>query len=998
MNRFSARKRLALVTAVIIALGIIIAWKWEEITSHAVLSVVEAGASVVGLASPVFGKKVRIVHEDWWSKICPGWLDARVRLVFSRFRRTYYARLNLRHRFFNAGGRSAQDMFMPELEQVFVELRLAPQTPHEFKADPIRDKAGPAHYSIWHLLESKASGCLVVIGPPGSGKTTLLQHLTVTFSQNRQLEYARHCRAFVPILLFLRDHIKVITGDSPPTMAELATAGEKKEMTDPPNGWFESRLRAGKCLVMLDGMDEAADPKQRQQVAAWVDKQVNTYCNSRFIVTSRPDGYKSNPLSQAMVLVVQPFTLQQIEKFVHDWHLASEVAGKGTSAAGVRKNAETKASNLTSKLKNEPALGALAFNPLLLTMITMVHCHRGALPERRVELYAGICDVLLGHWRLANGFASDLSVPQIRTVLQPLALQMMRNRLCEISTEDALKIIREPLGRVGGGQLDDPQNFLKEMHERSGLLSERESGVNSFVHRTFQEYLAAAQLLENRDESALVSCMQDAWWHETIKLYAAQGDATGIIRACIGSGKASVTALTLAYECANEGLRVDPNVRRQLEGQLMDGLESVDEEPRRLAAEVLLSLRLRHFAWIDENTKIDVSYVSCAEYQLFIDEQQLAANKFRQPDHWTGTYFAKGMALKPIAGIRADDAVEFCKWLTARLQSRGELKSSFRLPTTTEAELNPVQPQPTDLLFRELQSTSIGTWCSDRFAVAGVPEEFLNLTGVELHKKILANLVTDFSCIFMVFWVRAQTRAQGRTHRPELRAHALGRILESAHALAGDLARALALDSALNLDGAFELALDLDLDLDRNLELDHELALDLPGARVLGLDLDQALDHTRSFTSARARELEIDLACGLELSRALKLKGTRETNHARELNRELNRVLNSVLNRSRTRNQDSNRDRNFCLAAAWVLQSASLQKRRSNIIRAWRRLWKSEAHRIWKAEVNAIRDKCLAAYLALAWFEERQLGNLPAWEGIRLVREKAQNQSLSEDK
>ena len=564
---------------------------------------------------------------------------------------------------------------------------------------------------------------------------------------------------------------------------------------------------------------------------------------------------------------------------------------------------------------------------------------------------------------------------------------MMRNRQHEISTGDALKILREPLARVGCGQPDDPQNFLKDLHERSGLLAEREAGVIRFVHRTFQEYLAAAKLVEDQDEAAVISCVQDAWWYETIRLYAAQGDATGIVRACIGSGTAGVTAMTLAYECAHEGLLVDPNVLWQLEGRLVDDLESANEEHRHLAAEVLLCLRLRHFIWIDENTKLDVSYISCAEYQLFIDEQPPAGGRCRQPDHWPGPRFAKGTALQPVAGIRADDAAEFCKWLTARDQSRSGLSSRFRLPTTIETESNPVQPQSTEALFRVLQSTSIGTWCGGGFAVASVPEEFLISTGAGLRKKILANLITDFSSIFMAFWVRAHARSP----RPEHRAHTLGRILDNAHALAGGLARDLGLDSALDLDGAFELALDLDLDPDRKLELDHELALDLPRARDRGLDLDQAIDYTRAIASTRALELaqavklDLDLAGGLDLARALERNGVCETNHAREIHRELIRVLNRI----GSPNRDANRDRNFCLAAAWILQSAVLIKRRRNLMRVWRRFWQSNSQRKWTAEVTAIRDRCLAAYVALAWFEERCRGNLPAWEGIRLVREEA---------
>ena len=61
-----------------------------------------------------------------------------------------------------------------------------------------------------------------------------------------------------------------------------------------PPEWIEHRLNKGKCLVLLDGLDEVADPEQRQQVVQWVEQQMIAYGKNRFVVTSRPFGYRSN--------------------------------------------------------------------------------------------------------------------------------------------------------------------------------------------------------------------------------------------------------------------------------------------------------------------------------------------------------------------------------------------------------------------------------------------------------------------------------------------------------------------------------------------------------------------------------------------------------------------------------------------------------------------------------------------------------------------------------
>jgi hypothetical protein len=84
---------------------------------------------------------------------------------------------------------------------------------------------------------------------------------------------------------------------------------------------------------------------------------------------------------------------------------------------------------------------------------------------------------------------------------------------------------------------------------------------------------------------------------------------------------------------------------------------------------------------IDENTYIDDTLVTCAEYQLFIDEMR-EQGKHCQPYHWTSYQFPKGKAREPILGVRLDEANAFCDWLASR--EAGEW--GYRLPTLAEAK------------------------------------------------------------------------------------------------------------------------------------------------------------------------------------------------------------------------------------------------------------------------------------------------------------------------
>ena len=186
----------------------------------------------------------------------------------------------------------------------------------------------------------------------------------------------------------------------------------------PPSGWFERELERSRCLVLLDGLDEVADPRQRQIVVDWVQQQMVAYARNRFVITSRPHGYRSNPLMGVTVFEVKAFTAKQVQHFVHNWYLANEIMSAQKEDAGVRMLAKEGAEDLLQRIRTTPTLAALSVNPLLLTMITTVHRFHRSLPGHRVELYAQIAEVFLGKRQMARGLSLDFTPAQKQHVLR----------------------------------------------------------------------------------------------------------------------------------------------------------------------------------------------------------------------------------------------------------------------------------------------------------------------------------------------------------------------------------------------------------------------------------------------------------------------------------------------------------------------------------------------------------------------------------------------------
>src|SRR5207244_2343339 len=132
---------------------------------------------------------------------------------------------------------------------------------------------------------------------------------------------------------------------------------------------------------------------------------------------------------------------------------------------------------------------------------------------RRVELYREICEVFLGKRQTVKGVRDeiDLTPDQKRFVLESLAHRLMSTKQRDISAGDAASVIEPSLKSVSPNT--QPADFLKMVESSSGLLLEREQGVYSFAHKTFQEYLAAVHMRSNRLESELAERIEEEWWH-----------------------------------------------------------------------------------------------------------------------------------------------------------------------------------------------------------------------------------------------------------------------------------------------------------------------------------------------------------------------------------------------------------------------------------------------------------------------------------------------------
>ncbi len=597
----------------------------------------------------------------------------------------------------------------PRVQDIFVDLRVVPDSEEHAERRLVTRSADRAGQQIWHFLRqicsrsgSAADDALVILGGAGFGKTTMMQHVALEFAFRRQRRHgvSEHD---IPILLYLRDHVATLCGDNPPGLDQLvqhyfSNPDQPERRLNPPDGWFERQLKAGRCLVLLDGMDEVASIQQRKQIAAWIDRQIGSYPQSRFVVTSRPGGYKEAPLQhpRRSILGMQSFTFDQRREFLEKWY-TFDLCRSGKKPEQVRPEVQRKVRDVLAELRTKPVLNEFAGNPLLLTMIAIDARDAGGLPATRSALFGRIYELLVTLRVEKKRIEESLQPEKKKELLRTLAMFMMENRLPEIATAEAQRLIEPKIRRLKLRQHEPDFNVLNFLHTSTNLIVLVAGTKWLFAHAMFREYLAALELRDSKTAPDWRALVQDAWWHETLLFYAALGDATPIIQACLDLN--TIPALVLAAMCLDETSEVDPDVIQALNRVLIDALEADDLERFRLAADVLLVRRLRATeGWqlLDEQRAISTDYITCAEYQLFLDAMR-AEGEYYQPDHWTTYRFPPGQALEPIAGMRGADAEKFCEWLTARQMDT----MRYRLPMPEESRAYPAHAH----------TDTLSAWC-----------------------------------------------------------------------------------------------------------------------------------------------------------------------------------------------------------------------------------------------------------------------------------------------
>ncbi|MFD0214325.1 NACHT domain-containing protein [Streptomyces hirsutus] len=367
-------------------------------------------------------------------------------------------------------------------------------------------------------VEAAMSGAsrILLRGEAGSGKTTLLRWLAIMAARGAFKGELADWNGLTPIFIKLREY-SGRTLPNPETMLD-GIAGPITGIM--PKGWVERQLDSGKAMLLIDGVDELLD-RERRAVRDWLHKLLGQYDGVRVIVTSRPAAASADWLrsEEFRALHLDRMTPPDLAAFVRQWHQAVRELG-GELPCDVNELPQYEQSLLAS-LKDRAHLQSLAGTPLLAAMLCAMHLNRGRqLPRDRMELYRNALHTLV-HDRDADrnvpsAVDSKLSLGDKIVILRDLAWRLSDNNRSEIDLERAAGYVGAKLRAMRHLDVLDGDQVLEQLRHRSGILRSPAKGRMDFVHRTFQEYLAAEEGAEEDRIGNLVGRAHLDLWRETI--------------------------------------------------------------------------------------------------------------------------------------------------------------------------------------------------------------------------------------------------------------------------------------------------------------------------------------------------------------------------------------------------------------------------------------------------------------------------------------------------
>ena len=391
-----------------------------------------------------------------------------------------------------------------QLEEVYTKLRVVSKGEAEGSEIGVDD--------IFGSSEEYNDPLVLVEGSPGIGKTTFCLKLAHDWAKG---ESSRNFPIFkLVFLLKCRD----MNGDIVEDIFEQLLPEDLKEKTkEVLVNFLEDLNNQKQILIILDGLDELPK-KSEDRVNKVLSRKILSLCY--VLATTR-----------------QEKGISTREKFEFGLCLAIEGFNKENSIEYIRKyfsnigiEYSSKGERLIEEVKQNPLLGDLRSNPLNLLLLCVVYeDHEGSLPSSITDLYQTIVRYLLRRYCAKEKLKASKKDEDLDKQFE-IAILALGELAWKCLLNDRLSFYEDELEELERSNEHVAARRLGLVYKEESLKRLKPRHTYIFLHKTFQEYLAASYIAHNLRASVFHVPEQVKSYEVTVKFRKVFLFVCGILR------------------------------------------------------------------------------------------------------------------------------------------------------------------------------------------------------------------------------------------------------------------------------------------------------------------------------------------------------------------------------------------------------------------------------------------------------------------------------------